>query len=131
MAYQLDYIDNEGNHYPQSYWRPVFIFPNMLNKHVHAIFNGWKTKADYDAKRNPFENRLNQFIRSEHYDTYMSSEALAPEGMTMKRGIYLGILTDLIGEEPVPYSEIDENGNEIMITPPDTRKAFFTDAIEV
>lgn len=117
MAKQMTFDGPDGVSHSSSYWLPVQININKIDKTGNIVFLGFHDSSARQARRQPIGARQYN-VSPTLYDTFFSATAQQPAGVDMYRSAYLMAMSVLEGEPP--------KAGEL-----DTRTSFFYGAMDV
>jgi hypothetical protein len=117
MAYEMEFISDDGVEHTESYWIIVQSNINKIDKNANFTFYGYHNKAARDAKKQNIGSK-NYSLSSDEFDTYLGTSALNPEGKNPYEAAYAYANATLEGQAPAEGEE-------------DTRVSFFDGATEV
>lgn len=126
MAKQMFYADERGVEYPASYWKPVLVSVNKVDRTARVVFYGFVNKDAADQGKAAVGVKEYP-VNPAHFDTFFGVSVLDPEGRNPYKAAYEVAMATLEGPAPEPYP--DDDGNQVI--PPDTRKSFFDGGLDV
>jgi hypothetical protein len=129
MAKQMSFDTLIGMTCEESYWIPVQVNLNKVDKTGMVMFYGYANKAARDsAKQNIGQKSYT--VNAAAFDKYFGPTAINPEGMNQFLAAYKLAEETLEGERcQDKVKDVDGNDTEELV--PDTRVSFFAEATDV
>lgn len=72
MAYRMQYSDDSGNDYNDSYWRIVQVNISVADKNANIVFHGYKSKQARNNNKAPIASK--QYTCGEVYTALIDSQ---------------------------------------------------------
>ena len=125
MAKQMSAKASIGVTCPSSYWVPVQINLNKINRTGQVVFYGYASLEAKRANASPIGQKVYE-VSTSQYDQFFAPTALGPEGANPAKAAYL--LADSVKEGLAPNLTPD---TVTGVVPIDTRVGFFSGALDV
>ena len=115
----VNYVDEQENTYPESYWRPEQVNLNKKDRNGMIVFMGYKHQAAANNGKRPIGSH-SYSLTPEQYDLLFSAQALKPANVEPYKNSYILAMSIL----DMNRGSVDAEGNPIMIS-------FFDGALDV
>jgi predicted phage tail protein len=129
MAKQMRFKSLTGVVCEESYWIPVQVNLNKIDKTGVVLFYGYASKEARDLGSLPVGQKT-YAVSQEQFDLYFTANAINPEGTNQFLAAYVLAESTMEGERSLARV-LDDCGNPTEELVPDERKSFFHEAVTV
>ncbi len=110
MAYRMNFTDQYGDNYPQSYWKPVEMFINVLN---HSILIRFGAFINQEKSGGRVIGEKKYLVTSQKFAELINSSIT--DSSSIKSAVLSKAYETALSTKDV-QSGVDEEGNAVMVS---------------